>query len=77
MESIQINGHVDNQHRLIANVPLAVPPGPVTVWISSKPNEDDTGVEWANGISLEWSDELADARQDIYTLEDGAPLDSA
>lgn len=51
MESIQISGHVDDQHRLVADVPLVVPPGPVTVWIKPMSDEDDTGAHWADGIS--------------------------
>jgi hypothetical protein len=26
-----------------------------------------------SGVAREWADELSDARQDIYTLSDGAP----
>jgi hypothetical protein len=77
MESIQINGHVDDQHRLIADVPIVVPAGPVTVWIRPTQQEDDSGENWAQGVSAQWSDELSDDRQDIYTLDDGAPLDPA
>jgi hypothetical protein len=77
MESIQISGHVDSRHRLVADVPLVVPPGPVTVWIKPVSDEDDSGAHWTDGISEQLSDELNDVRQDIYTLDDGAPLDTA
>jgi hypothetical protein len=77
MESIQVNGHVDDRHRLVADVPVVVPPGPVTVWIKTVSDEDDAGADWTRGISEQWSDELNDVRQDIYTLDDGAPLDPA
>ena len=30
--------------------------------------QDEVGPEWAQGLSREWTDELGDARQDIYTL---------
>ena len=31
---------------------------------------------WMSGIAREWSDELSDDRQDIYTLDDGEPVDN-
>jgi hypothetical protein len=76
MKSIAIQGQVDEQHRLSAMVPHDVPPGPVSVWLTPM-QEDDAGVAWSAGISRQWSDELADSRQDIYTPADGEPLDSA
>lgn len=38
---------------------------------------DEAGVSWMRRVAPEWSDELADARQDIYTLQDGQPVDAA
>ncbi len=75
MDSISIQGHVDDQHRLSAIVPGSVPPGPVTVWIATSAQEDDEGTEWMTGISQQWSADLNDARQDIYTLADGESVD--
>jgi len=76
MDSIRIDGFVDEQHRLSAEVPGSVPPGPVTVWISTTPDEEDqAGLSWMDGIVHEWADELADSRQDVYTLADGDPID--
>jgi hypothetical protein len=75
MDSIAIQGHVDDQHRLSGVVPESVPPGPVTVWVAAIPQEDDAGDAWMAGISHQWDDELADSRQDIYTLDDGVPVD--
>lgn len=74
MDSVQITGNVDDHHRLTAEVPSFVPPGPVTVWIAPT-FADDAEQAWAPGISREWSDELADERQDIYTLADGEAVD--
>jgi hypothetical protein len=28
------------------------------------------------GVAQQWADELGDTRQDIYTLDDGEPLDA-
>lgn len=77
MESIRIDGYVDDQHRLLADVPGFVPPGPVTVWIGAPAAEDDAGSAWMDGIGHEWADELSDVQQDIYSLADGEAVDPA
>jgi hypothetical protein len=74
MTAIRLTGHVDEMHRLVADVPGSIPPGPVTVLIVPELNEDEAGQAWTEGIAAEWADELADVRQDIYTLADGEPL---
>ena len=73
MNAVRISGHVDGQHRLSAVVPDSIPPGPVTVLIVGHRDEDDASEAWMSGVAREWADELSDARQDIYTLSDGAP----
>jgi hypothetical protein len=74
MNSIPIQGQVDAQHRLSAVVPETVPPGPVTIWMSTA-HEDEAGATWMAGIAQQWIDDLSDSSQDIYTLEDGQALD--
>ena len=39
--------------------------------------EEEPGIAWAQGISKEWAVELRDSREDIYTLEDGQPVNAA
>jgi hypothetical protein len=39
--------------------------------------EDEIGRAWGRGISREWSAELSDPRLDIYSLEDGQPVNAA
>ena len=41
------------------------------------PDEDDSDIAWTEAVAKGWADELADSGQDIYTLEDGQPLDAA
>jgi hypothetical protein len=77
MDSIAVQGHVDEEHRLSAMVPGSIPPGPVTVWIATNTQEDDAGSAWMAGVSAQWADDLEDARQDVYTLADGEPVDPA
>ena len=70
MKAIELIGDIDEQHRLRAEVPQGLPAGPVRL-IVFLPDEDEGGVAWAQGIARQWSEELRDPRQDIYTLEDG------
>lgn len=37
--------------------------------------EDDAGRAWEAGLAEAWTDDFGDARQDIYTLDDGEPVD--
>lgn len=76
MRAIELVGDVDDDHRLRAEVPGDLPAGPVRL-ILLVPEEDEAGMNWMRGVAAEWSDELADARQDIYTLEDGQPVNAS
>lgn len=73
MNVLTVTGYVDEAHRLSAEVPDSIPPGPVTVSITPAAQDDD-GAAWMAGIAREWADELNDVSQDIYTLEDGEPV---
>ena len=78
MTPIRIIGRVDASHRLTATVPVAVPAGEVeVVVIVPEPQRDAGDRLWEAGIAAEWHDDLADERQDIYTLDDGMPVDEA
>lgn len=74
MITVKVYGHIDNNHRLTAQVPESVPAGPVTVLIVPVSQEDDAGDAWMTGVVREWADDLNDAHQDIYTLSDGVPV---
>jgi hypothetical protein len=76
MKAIEVNGDIDEQHRLRAEVPHDLPAGPVRL-IVLLPEEDDAGAAWQTAIAKEWLAELNDAREDIYTLEDGQPVNAA
>ena len=77
MDPISIVGHVDQSHQLSALVPRSVPPGPVTILIVPAPADDETDEAWMDGVAAQWSDDLRDERQDIYTLDDGVPPDAS
>lgn len=72
---IRVIGEVNEQHQLVASVPTSILPGKVKVLVLISPSEeDDAGAEWEAGIAREWHADLADPRQDIYSLADGVPL---
>jgi hypothetical protein len=75
MKAIELVGDIDDQHQLHAQVPKDLPAGRVRL-IVLVPEEDEAGAVWADGIAKEWSAELDDRRQDIYTLEDGQPVNA-
>jgi hypothetical protein len=76
MNTVKVIGHVDEQHRLTAQVPSHVMPGPVEVLLVLPPTDEDAaGQAWMAGLAHEWAAEVSDPREDIYTLEDGEPVD--
>ena len=75
MKAIELMGDIDEQHRLQAQVPEQFPAGPVRL-IVLLPDEDDGGVAWTHGVAKEWAEELRDSRQDIYSIEDGQPVNA-
>lgn len=75
MKAIELVGDIDEHHRLRAQVPADLPAGRVRL-IVLLPDEDDAGNAWANGVAREWMAELSDSREDIYTLDDGQPVNA-
>ena len=76
MKTIRLIGHVDEQHRLCAEVPSIITPGPVEVVVVLRSgHEDEAGDAWTSGIAREWAAELGDPRDDLYTIADGEPID--
>ncbi len=74
MDTVKLIGNVDENHRLSAEVPPSIPPGPVTLLVLPRSYEDEEADLWTAGVAQEWADELSDPRQDIYTLTDGEPV---
>jgi hypothetical protein len=75
MKAIELFGDIDEQHWLQADVPEDLPAGPVRL-IVLLPDEDAGGAAWTQRIAKEWAAELGDAREDLYTLADGQPLNA-
>lgn len=76
MNEISITGRVNEQHLLSARVPDSFPPGPVTIVVTAAPSDSDIEDDWMMSIAHEWADDLNDARQDIYSLADGEPVNA-
>lgn len=77
MTTIRVAGKVDSQHRLSATVPEIVAPGSVEILVLVQSQaEDDSGLAWMSGIASEWEPEWSDPREDIYSLNDGEPVDA-
>jgi hypothetical protein len=72
MKAIELQGEIDDQHRLSARV-LAGRFG-ASDRFDLRGRRSWLGL--GHGISSEWSAELSDPRQDIYTLNDGQPVDA-
>jgi hypothetical protein len=77
LRAIELVGDVDDRHRLHADVPDGVRPGQVRlIVLLPDAEEDEAGDLWTRAVAGEWSEELEDPRQDLYTLEDGQPVDA-
>jgi hypothetical protein len=74
MSTIELVGHVDEQHQLRVEVPVHVPPGPVSVVLelADEPANAEDG-SWSRAVIRLWARDWSDPREDIYTLEDGEP----
>ncbi len=78
MKALELIAEVDEQRHLQIALPASVLPGRVRVLVlTPEADEDEAGGEWMNGLAREWAEDLADTRQDIYTLEDGEPIHAA
>jgi hypothetical protein len=74
MTRVEIIGNVDDQHRLNLVVPAQIRVGPVKVILEiAEDGEDD----WGQSVGQIWARDWSDPREDIYTLEDGEPINDA
>ena len=74
MRTLRVIGQVDEQHRLVAVVPTSIAVGRVEFTIEV-PSIDEADPAWAEGVAREWTEELANPAEEIYTLDDGEPVD--
>ena len=72
MKTIELVGHVDEQHHLHVELPVEIQPGPVKVTLQAVTDDAEEG-DWRALISQSWVKDWSDPGEDIYTLEDGKP----
>jgi hypothetical protein len=73
MSRIEITGTVDNQHQLCLTVPEEIRPGRVRVTLEVADDEED---DWRRDTGAIWARDY-DPREDIYTVQDGDPINEA
>lgn len=78
MKALEFVAEVDTQHRLQLELP-GTAPGPVRVLVlvpeqEAPDAEGEADAAWMQAVAHQWREELADPREDIYTLEDGEPI---
>jgi hypothetical protein len=76
MKTVELVGQVDENHRLTLELPPGFRPGPVKVVVEwAGEGEDPEGLAWGHAVMRLWAEDWSDPREDIYTLEDGKPVD--
>jgi hypothetical protein len=73
VKPIELLGRVDENHRLTAEVPAEVRPGPVKVTVELPEDEDPDGASWSAAVAARWESDWSDPHEDIYSWEDGKP----
>ena len=77
MKAFEFVTEVDKHHCLHLVLPQSTMPGRVRVIVLLPETEgDEASALWMQGVAREWATELADEREDIYTLEDGEPVNA-
>jgi hypothetical protein len=75
MKTIEVVARVDAHHRLSAEVPASVAPGLVRIALlvtdEGQPAVDEVEASWEAVVAQAWAEDLADVRQDAYTMQDG------
>lgn len=76
MKNIELIGVVDAEHRLTADVPPDVPPGPVRLLVEiPTPDDGESEEAWQQAIATLWAGQWSDPREDLYSLCEGRPED--
>lgn len=73
MKALEFLVDVDEQQKLDIPLPKEWSQRQVHVILLAHEAEDAGEELWMRGLAREWAAELADEREDIYTLEDGEP----
>ncbi|MBL8799118.1 MAG: hypothetical protein JNM56_34855 [Planctomycetia bacterium] len=76
MNTIELIGQVSEQHQLLAAVPSHIRPGLVKIILEVPDDIDGNEManDWAKAVAHAWAADWSDPREDIYTLNDGKPV---
>ena len=79
MRAYELIGAIDEERQIHAKLPADAPltHDDVRLLVLLPESGDETEASWMQGIAREWAAELADEREDIYTLQDGEPINEA
>lgn len=75
MRAIRLIGEIDDRHQLHADVPKELRTGKVRVilLVPEEEDEDEADAAWSEAVA-NWSSDF-DKDDDLYTLDDGWPVD--
>jgi hypothetical protein len=76
MKAFEYVVDIGSERDIHVELPAATRPGRARVLVLLD-DEDEASQSWMSGIAREWRSELADTRQDIYSLDDGEPVDAS
>jgi hypothetical protein len=78
MKAFEFVTEIDERRLLELALPSSAPLGHARVIVLlPEPEEDEASAAWMQGVAREWAADLADERQDVYTLQDGEPVDES
>jgi hypothetical protein len=77
MSSLEVHGIIDEAGRLLLDEPLPLPPGKVRVQLDviGAATALDDEADYRALVDYTWAESLNDPREDIYTENDGKPID--
>ena len=79
MRAYELVGAIDQDRQLHVKLPenVQLTQDNVRVLVLLPEVQDEPETNWMQSIAAEWATELADEREDIYTRQDGEPIDAA
>lgn len=75
MNAIELEGQIDDAGRLVLDTPLPLPAGRVHVRVEAFETEEDDEAVYRAMVNHSWRESLENPAEDIYTIEDGWPID--
>jgi len=77
IESVCVIGTVDERHRLSADLPASVPPGPAKTVVVLASDQELSAAQWSASVGRMWALDWDDPREPNYDVETAEPADGA